>query len=114
MKTDPENEPRQMSWLVFRNSPPGPPIIWVPFVFFPPRILHRATVSRPHPFVKGRGGWGCILTCEGAEAVEVEPTSLNGGEGLVAESKGEVGVENARTGVVVERWWWTKESEIQP
>jgi len=44
----------------------------------------------------------------------MEPTSLNGGEGLVAESTGEIEVERARAGVVVERWWWTKESEIQP
>jgi hypothetical protein len=35
--------------------------------------------------------------------VEVEPTSLNLGEGLAAGSIGEVEVERARTGVVVER-----------
>ena len=44
----------------------------------------------------------------------MEPISLNGGEGLVAESTGEVVVESARAGVVVERWWWTKGSKIQP
>ena len=42
--------------------------------------------------------------------VEVEPTSLNRGEGLAAKSTGEVGGERARAGVVVERWWWAKES----
>jgi hypothetical protein len=49
----------------------------VSLVFIPPRILRRVTLGRPHPFEKGRGGWGCILTCEGAMMVEVEPTSLN-------------------------------------
>ena len=111
---DRENEPRQMLWLAFRNSPPGPPIIWVPLVFFLPRILHRATGSRPHPFGKGRGGKDCILACEGTEAMWMEPTSLSGREGLVAGSTDKVGVESARAGVVVEKWWWTKESEIQP
>jgi hypothetical protein len=57
----------------------------------PPRILRRARLSRPHPFGKGRGGWGCILASEGAEAVLKEPTSLNRGEGLVAGLTGEVG-----------------------
>ena len=47
--------------------------------------------SRPHPFGKGRGSWGCILACEGAKAVLQEPTSLNRGEGLVARSTCEVG-----------------------
>ena len=41
--------------------------------------------------------------------VEAEPTSLNRGKGLVAESTGDVGGERARAGVV-ERWWWVKES----
>ena len=42
--------------------------------------------------------------------VEVEPTSLSRGEGLAAESTGEVGRERARVGVVVETWRWAKES----
>jgi hypothetical protein len=45
----------------------------------------------PHPFAKGRGGWGSILACEGAEAELTEPTSLNRGEGLVAGLIGAVG-----------------------
>ena len=59
-------------------------VVWVSSVFFPPRILRRGRPTRPHPFGKGRGGWGCNLACEGAEAVLIEPTSLNRGEGLVA------------------------------
>jgi hypothetical protein len=35
--------------------------------------------------------------------VEVEPTSLNGGEGLAAESIGKDGGETRRAGGVVER-----------
>jgi len=35
------------------------------------------------PTSHGRGGWGCNLACEGAEAVLMKPTSLNRGEGLV-------------------------------
>jgi len=94
---------------VFRNSPPGHPTSWVPFVFLLPRIIRRARLSRPHPFGKGRGDWGCILASEGVEAVEVEPTSLNRGEGLVGdltcvveegEGEGEGGVE---------RWWRRRE-----
>ena len=52
--------------------------------------MRRAIVSCPHPFGKGRGGWGCILPCEGAVGLVVEPTSLNRGEGLVAGFPGEV------------------------
>jgi len=36
---DHENGPRQASWLVFRNSQPGPPPSWVTRVFLPPRIF---------------------------------------------------------------------------
>jgi hypothetical protein len=79
------------------SSPPSP---------IPP----SSEKQRPHPFEKGRGGWGCILACEGATTEEVEPTSLNRGEGLAAESRGDVRGERARAGVVVERWWWVKES----
>jgi hypothetical protein len=56
MKTDSENEPRQMSWFVFRNSPLGPPTLWVPRVFLLPRILRRVRLSCPHPLEKGSGG----------------------------------------------------------
>jgi hypothetical protein len=90
-KRDSENEPRQVSWLVFRNSPPRLPTSPAPLVFLPPRISRRERLSRPHPFGKGRGGWDCILACEGAVAMEVEPTSLNRGEGLAAGWSGDVG-----------------------
>jgi len=56
---------------------------------------------------------GCILACEGAVVVEVEPTSLNRVEGLVTGSPGDVvGSVGASEGGggVVERWWWTNES----
>jgi len=56
---------------------------------------------------------GCILACEGAVVVEVEPTSLNRGEGLVTGSPGDVvgGVGASEGGGgVEERWWWTNES----
>jgi len=57
--------------------------------------------SRPHPFRKGRGGCACVLASEGDEAVLIEPTSLNRGEGLVARLAGEVGgVESKGKGEV--------------
>src|SRR5258708_355509 len=102
-----KNKPQHLSWLIFHNSPLGHPNSWVPLIFplifLPPRIHCRAKVSHPHPFGKGRGGWGCILTCEGAVAVEVKPTSLNRGEGLTIMSTGTVRVKRVRAGVV-ERW----------
>ena len=53
----------------------------------------------PTSLWKGKGQLSCILTSEGAEVVSKEPTSLNGGEGLVAESMGEVrGVEGESKG----------------
>jgi len=68
----------------------GLPFLGSPLPLLPPRFLHPVRLSRPHPFGKGRGGWGFILACEGAVVVEVEPTSLNGGEGLTAESTCEI------------------------
>ena len=53
---------------------------WVPPRLSPPRFLRRANRSRPHPFGKGRGGWGCILACEEVVALVVEPSW--GGTGL--------------------------------
>ena len=53
------------------------------------------TLSRPHPSGKGRGGCGScgsILACEGAAMAWMEPTSLNGGEGLAGGLVREVGV----------------------
>ena len=49
------------------------------------------SLSRPHPFGKGRGGCTGDLASEGVKAVLNEPTSLNRGEGLVAGLTGEVG-----------------------
>ena len=51
----------------------------------------RASINRPHPFGKGRGGCGSILACEGVAAASIEPTSLKGGEGLTVGSIGHVG-----------------------
>jgi hypothetical protein len=48
------------------------------------------TINNPHPFRKGRGSCSCILASEGAEVLLVEPTSLNRGEGLIAEWLGVV------------------------
>jgi len=98
---DLENEPRQMSWLVFCNSQAGLP---TPSSFsLPPRILRRARLSRPHPFRKGRGGCGNILACEGAGAILTEPTSLNRGEGLVTGLQATL--EAMRTRAEVEEGW---------
>jgi hypothetical protein len=69
----------------------GLPLHGYPFVFLPPWILRRASLSRPHPYGKGRGGGGRILASEGAAAVLREPTSLNRGEGLISGLTGEVG-----------------------
>ena len=60
----------------------------------------------PHSCRKGRGGVHSAL----AGALNFEPTSLSRGEGLTAESTGEAETERVRAGVVVERWWWMKES----
>ena len=104
-----ENEPRQTSWLVFRNSPPGSPTSWVPPHPSPSPVPLSSKFKPPTSFGKGRGGYGCILTSERAEAVLKEPTSLYGGEGL-------------RTGWIREvererwcwewRWWWRNDSNI--
>ena len=61
-------------------------------------------MNRPHPFGKGRGRCGCILACEGAVALVVEPTSLNRGEGLVDELACDARIVEGER-VVVERWW---------
>ena len=60
-------------------------------VFLPLRILRRVSLSRPHPFGKGRGGCSSTLACEGAVTMLTEPTSLNRGEGLVTGSPDDVG-----------------------
>ena len=61
----------------------GLPLHGSPLVFLPPRFLRRASISRPHPFGKGRGGCSGVLASEGAEVLR-EPTSLNRGEGLIS------------------------------
>jgi hypothetical protein len=67
-----------------------------------PLLTHLLSPSRPHPFGKGRGGCACALASEGAEAVLIEPTSLNRGEGLVTGFAGEFGgVEGEGEGKVM-------------
>jgi len=64
-----------------------------PSCFFPPNssIEHN---KRPTSLWKGReDGGGGILASEGADILFVEPTSLNGGEGLVAVCQRMVGGE---------------------
>ena len=41
------------------------------------------SITRPHPFEKGRDGCTGILASEGAKELFCEPTSLRRGEGLV-------------------------------
>jgi len=48
-------------------------IFWVSVVFLPPRTLRRSRLTCQHSIGKGRGGWGCNLACEGAEAVLMKP-----------------------------------------
>jgi len=64
-----ENEPRQMSWLVFRNSPPGLPHFMGPLDFLPPWILHRTTVKPPASLWKGEGLGLTFLASEEAEVM---------------------------------------------
>jgi hypothetical protein len=51
-----ENRPRQVSWPVFMTHYTGLPLHGSPLVFLHPKILRRASWSRPHPSGKGRGG----------------------------------------------------------
>jgi len=62
-----------------------------------------------------RGGAGATsLTSEGDEVVRMEPTSLNGGEGLMVELTCKVGsVEGEGKGeVVVVRWWRNERTQL--
>jgi len=77
-------------------------------VLLNPRLLRRATINRPHPFGKGRGGGGFVLASEGTAAVLIEPTSLSRGEGLVYGLLCEVGGDLWWGG---RRWWWKDERE---
>ena len=88
--------------------PSGSPLILLAPLFLRRALqnLRRKRMSSPHPCQKGRGGVHSAL----AGALNFEPTYLSRGEGLAAESTGEAETERARAGVVVERWWWTKES----
>jgi len=96
----------------FRDTPNGPPTSWVsPRVSpspIPPSNDNKPPTSPCSQWMdccigKGRGGCGSILACEGAVAL-MEPTSLNGGEGL-AGRQATLDAEGARARVVVERWW---------
>ena len=66
-------------------------VVWVSPVFLHPRTLRRSRLACPHPFGKGRGGCTYVFTSEEPEAVLIEPTSLNRGEGLVARLTREAG-----------------------
>ena len=86
---DGKHEPRQTSWLVFRNSTGASHFMGPPRL--PPSLDPPSSEAKPPTSLwKGEGWLGCILACEGAVAVEAEPTSLNRGEGLVTGSPGEV------------------------
>ena len=53
-----ENEPQASLWFVFATHWLGLPPPGYPLVFLPPKLLHRAKTSRPHPSGKERGGYG--------------------------------------------------------
>ena len=99
------NEPRLKSWFILVTYCPGYPLPWNPLALLLPRFLQRASLNHPHPLGKGRGAWGCILACEGAETLVIEPTSLNREEGLVVRLLGVVAGELWQGGW----WWWWKE-----
>jgi hypothetical protein len=50
-------------------------------MYLPPLFLHQVNLSCPHPYGKGRGGVG---VSEKIQALELEPTSLKRGEGLIS------------------------------
>ena len=56
---------------------PGSPLVYPSPI--PPSTGHESPTS----LWKGRGGCTCVLASEGLHALEVEPTSLRRGEGLV-------------------------------
>jgi len=72
-------------------------------------ILCQACTSHPHPYGKWGGSCSCDLASEGAEAVIIQPTSLDRGEGLIYRFAGEVGGVEHEGEVVVKKWWWRKE-----
>ena len=79
-----ENEPQCSSWLVLVTHIMVLPFPASPLVNLPPPFPHRASLSRPHPSGKGRGGCNEVRGSGCAEALVCEPTSLKGGEGLIA------------------------------
>jgi len=52
---DNENEPRQMSWLVFRDALDGPPISWVPPCVSPSPIPPSSDDAPPTSLWRGEG-----------------------------------------------------------
>jgi hypothetical protein len=78
-----ENEPRQTSWLVFRDAPDGSPTSWVsPCVSPSPNSLSSEN-EPPTSLWKGEGlvRLDFVRPCW-LGAIVIEPTSLNRGEGL--------------------------------
>jgi hypothetical protein len=47
-----------------RDALHGPPTSWVPPGVLHPPFLRQLCISCSHPFEKGRGGYGYVLTCE--------------------------------------------------
>ena len=80
-----------MSWLLFRYSQTGAShLMGPPSSSSPPPDPASSEAKLPTSLWKGEGQLPRVLASEGAEVVLKEPTSLNGGEGLVAKSMGEV------------------------
>jgi hypothetical protein len=79
-----ENEPRPKSGIVFVTYHLGLPYPGSPLVFLSPPLFRRANLSRPHPCEKGRGECSGVGVSGQVQVLELEPTSLKGGEGLIS------------------------------
>ena len=95
-----KNEPQRRLWFVFGTHLAGFPLPGSP-CGSPSQILRRTKMNRPHSFGKGMGGCGYFLASEVSLRLEIWPTSLIGGEGLVAGLLEAVGGE----------LWWEGEGE---
>jgi len=84
----------------FYDVPVGPLISWVPCSPPPSPIPPSSEKEPPIPLERGGLAAACTLASEGAVMLVVKPTSLKGGEGLVARSTGKVrGGEGENQGV---------------
>ena len=61
----------------------GPSILWVPPRVSPSPIPPSSELE-PHPYGKGRGGCSGVGISEQIQALELEPTSLKRGKGLIS------------------------------